>query len=153
MRVRNRQNFAAGAFFAVFGFGCALLARNYSLGTTDDIGPGYFPFWLGSLLSLLGSVVCLSSLAPQAQETHIEKLDWKSTLWIVGAVVLFAFLLQYLGVIFSLMIMVMVASRGSHEFSWKSSVVLSVVLAVLVYLVFVKGLKLQFPAWPVFFTR
>ena len=153
MRVRNRQNFAAGAFFTAFGMACAILARSYSMGTSDDIGPGYFPFWIAVLLTLLGSAVCLSSLAPQAQETTIDKLDWKSTLWIVGSATLFAFLLEYLGAVFSTMILVLISSMGSHEHSLKGSIVSSVILALLVYLIFVKGLGLPFPAWPTIFAR
>ena len=153
MRVRNRQNFAAGAFFAVFGIGCATLARSYSMGTTEDIGPGYFPFLVAVLLTLLGTVVCLSSLAPKAEETRIDRLDWRSTLWIAGSAALFAFLLAHLGAVFSTMILVLISSMASHEHSLKGSIASSVVLALLVYFIFVVGLGLPFPAWPTIFAR
>ena len=150
--IRNRQNFAAGAFFVIFGASCALIARGYSLGSGEDIGPGYFPFWLAVLLTVLGGVLCLNALSPRAEATEIGRLDWKSTLWIVGAVVLFAFLLQYLGVVLSVVVLVMVSSMGSHEFSWKGAVASSLILAAMIYAVFVKGLHLQFPAWPTIFS-
>ena len=152
MNVRNKQNFAAGLFFVVFGALSAIAARGYSMGTGDDIGPGYFPFWLAVLLAVLGTMLSVSSLAPRAERTEIGKLDWKSTLWIVGAVVLFAFLLQHLGVVLSVVALVMVSSMGSHEFTWKGTVASSLVLAIMIYLVFVKGLHLQFPAWPTIFS-
>ena len=152
MVVRNQQNFAAGLFFAVFGVLAAVIARSYQLGAANDIGPGYFPFWLGVVLSVLGNALWLSSLAPRAERTLIGALDWKSTLWIVGSVLLFAALLQYLGAVLSMVVLVMVSSMGSHEFSWKGSLSLSAVLALLVYAVFVKGLHLQFPAWPTIFS-
>ncbi|SDH04500.1 tripartite tricarboxylate transporter TctB family protein [Propionivibrio dicarboxylicus] len=150
--IRNKQNFASGVFFVVFGVFCALVARGYSLGTTDDIGAGYFPFWIAVLLTVLGAVLCVSSLAAKAEATEIGRLDWKSTAWIVGAVVLFAFLLQYLGIVLSVIVLVFVSSMGSHEFTWKGAVGSSGILAALVYLVFVKGLHLQFPAWPTLFS-
>ena len=152
MAIRNKQNFAAGGFFVAFGVFCAIVARSYSLGTAEDIGAGYFPFWLAVVLSLLGAILCASSLAPRAERTEIARLDWKSTLWIVGAVVLFAFLLEYLGVVLSMVVLVLVSSMGSHEFTWKGAVGSAVILAVIVYLVFVKGLHLQFPAWPTIFS-
>lgn len=152
MEVRNKQNFAAGVFFVAFGLFCAIVARGYSMGAADDIGPGYFPFWLAILLSLLGAVLGVSSLAAKSERTEIGHLDWKSTAWIVGAVVLFAFLLQFLGIVLSVVVLVMVSSMGSHEFSWKGSVASSLTLAALVYGVFVKGLHLQFPTWPTLFS-
>lgn len=152
MEVRNKQNFAAGLFFVAFGIFAAVVARSYSLGASDDIGPGYFPFWLAVLLAVLGTVLSLAALAPKAEATEIGRLDWKATAWIVGAVVLFAFLLQYLGIVFSVLVLVIVSSLGSHEFTWKGTLGSSLLLAALVYGVFVKGLHLQFPTWPTLFS-
>lgn len=151
MDIRNKQNFVSGLFFLAFGSFCAIVARGYSLGTTDDIGAGYFPFWVAVLLDVLGGVLCLSSLARSAEQTEIERLDWRSTLWIVGAVLLFAFLLPYVGIVLSVVALVVVSSMGSHEFTWKGTLASSGLLAAVVYAVFVKGLHLQFPTWPTFF--
>lgn len=152
MVIRNKQNFAAGLFFVVFGAFCAIVARSYSLGSGEDIGPGYFPFWLAVLLTLLGAMLCLSALAAHAEATEIGRLDGKSMFWIVGSVVLFAFLLHALGVVLSVIVLVLVSSLGSHEFTWKGAVASAGFLAALVYLIFVKGLHLQFPAWPTIFS-
>ncbi len=151
MDIRNKQNFASGLFFLAFGVFCAIVARGYSLGTTEDIGAGYFPFWVAVLLAVLGGVLCLSSLARSAERTGVDRLDWRSTLWIVGAVLLFAFLLPHFGVVLSVVALVLVSSMGSHEFTWKGTLASSSFLAAVVYAVFVKGLHLQFPTWPTFF--
>lgn len=152
MQVRNKQNFAAGLFFTVFGIFFAAVARSYTMGTPEDVGPGYFPFWVAVIMTLLGATLSFVSLTPRAERTEIGKLDWKSTLWIVGSVLLFAFLLQYLGVVLSTAILVMLSSMGSHEFTRKGSAISALLLALIVYLVFVKGLHLQFPAWPTLFS-
>ena len=65
---------------------------------------------------------------------------------------MFAFLLLFFFVVLSVVVLVLVSSLGSHEFTWKGAVASSGILAALVYLVFVKGLHLQFPAWPTFFS-
>ena len=39
------------------------------------------------------------------------------------------------------------------EFTWKATLMSVVVLGIFSYLVFVKGLELQFPVWPPFLTR
>ena len=46
----------------------------------------------------------------------------------------------------------LVAALASHEVNWKETIGLIVVLLILSYLLFVKGLELQFPVWPTFLT-
>jgi hypothetical protein len=50
-------------------------------------------------------------------------------------------------------VLIVVASLASHEFSLRDSLISSVALLILSYLVFVKGLELQFPVWPKFMTN
>ena len=52
--IRSHQDFASGILFIVAGAAFAFLARGYRMGTASSMGPGYFPFWLGMVLVLLG---------------------------------------------------------------------------------------------------
>ena len=54
MQIKNKQDFWSGVMFVVVGAAFALGATSYSMGTAARMGPGYFPFWLGVCLSLLG---------------------------------------------------------------------------------------------------
>jgi hypothetical protein len=49
--------------------------------------------------------------------------------------------------------LVIISAMASREFTWKAALLSTVVLGIFSYLVFVKGLNLQFPVWPPFLTR
>ena len=150
MQVKNKQDFWSGVMFLVIGVAFALKATTYSMGTAARMGPGYFPFWLGTLMACLGVVILVTALRPSAVETVIDKFDFKILGIIVGAIVLFAFILRPLGLITSMFLLVIISSLASHEHNWRVSIQNAVFLTLLCWLSFVKGLGLVFPIWPAF---
>ena len=150
MQLRNKQDFWSGVMFAAIGLGFAVIATEYSMGTSARMGPGYFPFWLGICLAILGAVVALGAMSPKATETTVEKFDFKILLIIIGSVVLFGVLLQPLGLYLSLFLLVVGSSIASYEFSWRVALANSIFLVVFCWIAFIKGLGLIFPLWPSF---
>lgn len=150
MQLRNKQDFWSGVMFALIGLGFAFGATQYSMGTAARMGPGYFPFWLGICLAVLGAVVALGALSPKATETTVERFDFKILFIIIGSVVLFGLLLRPLGLYLSIFLLVVGSSIASFEFSWRVAVVNAIFLVVFCWLAFVKGLGLIFPLWPTF---
>jgi hypothetical protein len=150
MQLRNKQDFWSGAMFIALGVGFAWQATSYQMGTAARMGPGYFPFWLGIVLALLGAVVLMGSLMPKATETAVDRFDWRVVFLVIGSVVIYAVVLKYLGVYLSVFLLVVISSLASHEFNWKVAVANGIFLVVFVYLAFIKGLGLIFPLWPSF---
>jgi len=150
MQLRNKQDFWSGVMFIALGAGFAIKASQYQLGSAARMGPGYFPFWLGMVLALLGLVVLLSSLAKNATETQIDRFDGRIVFLVIGSVVLYGLVLHFLGVYLSVFALVLVSSLASHEFNWKVAVANGLFLVAFTYLAFVKGLGLIFPLWPSF---
>jgi hypothetical protein len=136
--------------FVALGLGFAWKATSYQMGTAARMGPGYFPFWLGLVLALLGVIVLLGSFSKNALETKVDKFDWRIAGLVVGSVLLYGFILRPLGVYLSVAILVIVSSLASHEFSWKIAVGNAIFLVIFSYLAFIKGLGLIFPLWPSF---
>ncbi len=62
----------------------------------------------------------------------------------------FGIAVNYLGLVISTILLVLIASTASHEYRWKESVIASLALAIFVVIAFRYGLKLQLPTWPVF---
>jgi hypothetical protein len=153
MRIRNHRDFWAGVLFIVTGVLFALLSQQYTVGTAAKMGPGYFPTMLGGLMAVLGLMLTVPAIQANSPETRIGRPDFRTIGLILGAVVLYAATLPTLGFIVSLVLLVVVSSFASHEFSMKATVISSVVLLFGSWLVFVKGLELQFPFLPVFLTR
>jgi hypothetical protein len=150
MQLRNKQDFWSGAMFIALGLGFAWQATSYQMGTAARMGPGYFPFWLGIVLALLGAIVLMGSLMPKATETRVDRFDWRVVFLVIGSVVLYGVVLKFLGVYLSVFLLVVVSSLASHEFNWKVAVANGIFLVVFVYLAFIKGLGLIFPLWPSF---
>jgi hypothetical protein len=136
--------------FILVGFGFSWVARGYSMGTAAKMGPGYFPFWLGIVLALLGALVLLGSLSSRMEEDSLARWDIKTLLWILGAVVLFGLLLKPLGMVLSVLVLVLVSSMASHEFSWKGAILNAIILVLISMGAFVYGINLQMPVWPAF---
>jgi hypothetical protein len=150
MQLRNKQDFWSGAMFIALGLGFALKGASYQMGTAARMGPGYFPFWLGIVLALLGAIVLIGSLSAKATETHIDRFDWRVVFLVIFSVVLYGLVLKFLGVYISVFLLVVVSSLASHEFNWKVAVANGIFLVVFSYLAFIKGLGLIFPLWPSF---
>ncbi len=153
MKIRNQKDFWSAVMFVIFGVLFIVWSTDYQFGTTQRMGPGYFPTVLGILLVGFGILVGLPSIRHDAHETRVEKIGWRGLLVILGAVVLYAILLPRMGFVVSMAALVIVSAMGSKEFTWKAALLSTVVLGLFSYAVFVKGLALQFPVWPPFLTR
>ena len=138
--------------FVVIGLIFSYVATTYNMGTTAKMGPGFFPFWLGIVLAILGAIVTMGALSKKGEKDEIPKWDWPSVLWVTGSVVLFGVVLADLGLVLSLFVLVFISAMASHELHWKGTVVNAVIVDVIAYVAFVWGLKLQFQVWPSFFT-
>ena len=147
---RNRKDFAAGLLYLVVGTAFAIGSRNYNLGSAERMGPAYFPFCLGLLLALIGVVVMAASLRRHAAAEAMPRFDWKPLAWILGSVALFGVLLPRLGLAASLVLLVLVSSRASHEFRWRGALLNAALLLAVCVGAFVWGLGLQLPLWPTF---
>ncbi|WP_423200494.1 Tripartite tricarboxylate transporter TctB family protein [Cupriavidus sp. H19C3] len=153
MRVRRQTDLLSGLMFIVVGLGFSLIARGYSMGTAAKMGPGYFPFWLGIVLALLGAVVAIGATSAKAEEDRMARWDFKTMLWVLGSVVVFGLVLKPLGMVLSVLVLVILSSMASHEFSWKGAVLNAIVLVIISTVAFVYGINLQMPVWPAFLTN
>ena len=152
MRIRNKRDFWAGVMFMAFGLIFAVLSMQYQVGSAAKMGPGYFPLVLGGILTVLGALIAFSALGKSAHEAELSPIGWREGILVLGAVALFAFALPRLGLVASVILLTFVSALGSHEFRLKETAISAVVLVVMSYLVFAKGLELQFPIWPKFLT-
>jgi len=150
MQLRNKQDFWSGVMFVVLGAGFALGATNYSMGTAARMGPGYFPFWLGVCLAVLGAVVSINAFKEKAEENEVDRFDFRILGIIIGSVVFAGIVLDILGIYITVFLLVFLSSLASHQFNWKVAVTVAIFLVLFVWLAFIKGLGLIFPLWPSF---
>ena len=144
--IRHPKDFFAGLLFIAFGIAAIVIGSGYALGTAARMGPGYFPRILGILLIALGAALSLRAL--RLTGPPIPAFKWRPLLIVLGSVAVFGLILNYVGVVFSTIFLIVTASAASHEFRLRESLIAAVALAALAVGVFVIGLKLQLPIWP-----
>jgi len=150
IQIHNQKDVAAGLLYLAFGAAFSLGALNYKLGDPARMGPGWFPFWIGILLVIVGVITAASGMRSTASRDDVKRLEFGALAWIISAVVLFGLLLEPLGLVASLAVLVLVSSRASHEFTWASAIALAVALIVFSCAVFIWGINLQLSLWPAF---
>ena len=99
----------------------------------------------------IGAIVTFKALTIESHNGDpIGAIAWRPLIIILGAVAVFGFALPRLGLITTIPLLIAISSLAGDTFNWIEVVILSVVLTVLSYLVFVAGLSLVLPLWPSF---
>ncbi|MCV2363542.1 tripartite tricarboxylate transporter TctB family protein [Paucibacter sp. DJ1R-11] len=152
MKIKSQRDFFSGLMFVLLGLTFAWASTEYSFGSSARPGPGYFPFGLGVLLALLGALVLFKALTIESDGGDpIGAIAWRPLLVITAAIVLFGLCLPRLGLAMTLPMVVTLAAAAGDEFRWRDALLNSVVLTLGSWVIFVWGLKLVIPVWPVIF--
>ena len=153
MKIKSQKDFWSGLMFVAIGLGFAWGATNYNFGSSARPGPGFFPFGLGLLMAILGSVVLFKALVVETEDGDpIGKWALRPLVVIMASVGLFGFTLPLLGMAVALPIMIIMVSLAGDEFHWKDVLINTIVLTVGSWFIFLYGLKLVIPLWPKFIT-
>jgi hypothetical protein len=148
--IKNPRDFWAGVMFLGIGAMFAGVALTYKLGTAARMGPGFFPFYLGLLLAVLGIAIVMTSLREKNAGPAVDKFHWIPLFWVLGSICVFGVLLKLTGVLAAGVALIIGSSLGSGEFKTKEIVILAVCMSVFCAAVFVGGLKLPIPMCPGF---
>lgn len=150
MQIRDHKDFALGGACLAIGAAFALTATGYHLGTASKMGPGYFPFVLGTLLAIVGAVIAARSMAARRALRRLERIELKAGLLVLGSICLFAVLYDDVGLVLAIIGAVVLSSRAAPDYSLLQAFSAGVFLSVLCIAIFVWALGLQMPLWPSF---
>lgn len=142
-RIRNPRDFWSGIIFVIFGVAAVVIGDDYSMGTAGRMGPAYFPTVLGTLLAIIGGIAVARSLFRSGMS--LEKFAVKELVLILGAVLLFGFLVRGAGLIVAVLTLILISAFASAKFRLLPTALLAIGLAIFAVLVFVKGLGLPMP--------
>jgi hypothetical protein len=145
-RLRARQDLSAGVMFVGFGAIFALGAGRYSIGTLDEMGPGFLPLCVGILLALIGVLLVAKSLI--AGGDSLTEFSLPPLLLIASSICVFALIFPYLGLVTAIFVLAVIAARASPEFRLSEALALGALLAALSAGIFVYGLGIPLPVWP-----
>lgn len=150
MKIKSQRDFFSGLLLIFVGAAFAIGATNYNFGAAVRPGPGYFPFGLGIILTLLGVIVFVTSFVRRCTDGDpIGSIPWRPLIFVVGAIIFFAIALPRLGFVITFPLMIVLTSFATTEFTWKGALLTALVLTTASYLIFIVGLQLNIPVWPV----
>jgi fumarate reductase subunit C len=144
MSIRNPRDFWAGVIYLALAAVALWIGRNYSVGSSARMGPGYFPVVLGSILAVFGIVSVGRSLLRPGEA--ISAFAFRPLVLVLGSVALFGLLLDRVGVLIALPCLIVVSALASrHSRIDATSVSALVGMVAFCVIVFVKGLGVPMP--------
>lgn len=149
---RARADLMAGAIFVAFGlfFSVGALLQ-LEIGTTSEMGPGFFPLALGAVLVLLGALVAAEGVVG-GEDRPIGRLPWRAALLIAAALLFFGLTVRVLGLLPALFVALLLPAFAARHTSRRVAVAIAVGLTVLSVLIFVVALRLPLQLFGTWFT-
>jgi hypothetical protein len=141
----SRKDLLSGVFFIAVGLlygGIAL--TSLQIGSAFNMGPGYFPMALSSVLVVLGLVIGARSFAGGDMST-IGAIPWRPLVMISLSVIVFVIGLKRLGLPATVFLTTLAACGSSRQISPLQALAIALGIAVFCTLVFGFGIKLSAP--------
>ncbi len=146
MAIRNLKDFLSGAMFIAFGGLGLWFGRGYAVGTTFQMGPGYFPLVLSCGLIAIGGIVLLRSLVLAGEAP--ERSSLRPLAVVLGSVAAFGLLIEAAGLLIAVAVTVLLGGLASKQTRAPELAVLAAGMAGFCALLFVYGLGQPMPLWP-----
>jgi hypothetical protein len=144
--MKNHKDLGAGLLFVAIGTVAVITASGYSIGSTRQMGPGYFPVLLGGVLIVLGAAIGLRGLWT-SQAAALPTVRFRPLLLLTLSILAFAFMIERFGLIPAIVAAVLVSCLGGDEFKLREAAPLAAFLAAASVLLFHVGLGLPFALW------
>jgi hypothetical protein len=149
LKLRNPQDFWCGLFFIALGVLAMYLARNYAMGTALDMGPGYFPTWLGGIMICFGVAIAALAFAGGKRDAEAaQSEEWGLRPWLVLPVSLGAYALLMdadVGFVPSLFVLIVGCALAHKDVNWRETVLLGVFVTAGAVAIFSYGLGAPYP--------
>lgn len=143
------KDLVAGLLFVAIGIAFLWIGLDYRFGTNRQMGPGYFPIVLSSLMILLGVIVALKGLFQGGERIGAPGL--KGMTFVLGATFVFALLIRPAGMPIAIFVLTFAGSMASAKFRLLPSLLLAAGLAAFCVVVFNWALGMPFPIWGYWF--
>lgn len=138
------KDILAGTAFIAFGVAFAAIALTYEVGSTLEMGPGYFPLALGAILALIG-VLIIGKGFIGGEGAPIGHIPWRSIAFLTAAILFYGLTVRGLGLVPALLVTVALAGFSEPRAGVVWPIAISIGLTALSVLIFVVALQLRLP--------
>ena len=130
LKITSPEDFWGGLHFIAVGVVAIYLSRDYPMGSALRMGPGYFPTWLGGIMSAFGVVVFARSFFLQGEGMG----EWalRPLFVLAGSIVLYGLSLDYLelGFVPALILLIIGCALAHKDVHWLETILLSIFLTM-----------------------
>jgi Tripartite tricarboxylate transporter TctB family len=155
--VANRD-YWAGGLAAMTGVAAAWIGASYRVGHLDDMGPGFFPLWIGILLGATGISIVLWTWRNARRATGtgtpddggnnqvaVARPDLRGAACVIASLIVFHLMAERTGLIPTTVATVSIAALGDRTNTPVRILGLAAVMSVVAWVVFWWALHIQLP--------
>jgi hypothetical protein len=143
-KIKSTENFWGGLMFIAFGATAIYLSRDYPMGSALRMGPGYFPTWLGGIMTTFGVVIFAQSFMTQGEGTG----EWalRPLFVLCAAILVYGLGMDYfeIGFVPSLVLLILGCAFAHHDVHWLETILLAIFLTLACVLLFIYVIGLPY---------
>ena len=147
----------SGLFWLIFSLFFSYSAYKLGMGHLHQPGPGFVFFWTGIVISLLSLTVILRSFAKrspdEAKGSIFGKGNTSKILLVLVSLFLYGLLMEHLGFLIVTLLLFLYLLGIIEKKKWLFTVVVSLIVTIISYLIFEVGLQSQLPKGLLEFLR
>ena len=147
----------SSAFWFIFSLFMSYHAYQLGMGSLHEPGPGFVYFWTGIVIALLAATVLAGSFKKhppeKAQEALFAKDKITKVFLVLASLFIYAMLLEWLGFLIMTLLLLLFLLGVIEKKRWAFTIPVSLVVALLYYLLFEVGLQSQLPQGLLDFLR
>jgi hypothetical protein len=148
-KTQSHYNRIAAIFFLIVGIFFTLYARSVEIGSWNEPGPGFLPFWAGLTLNAMSIALLLGSYGKKAwaeRPSFFPKGDsWKRVLLTFLSLIAYNLLLNPLGFAFTTFLFLAFLVKFIFPQTWRRTLLVAVLGSVMARLLFINFLETQLP--------
>jgi hypothetical protein len=130
-----------GVFFIIVGIIFISLSLNYSYGSLNNIGPGFFPRWIGIFILLIGIYSSIKSFFKK----NISHISLKVPIILMISIFSIPIIYNFSGMVLAISFMIILSSILDRKFSIKDTsliLIFSIIALTIIKILFLPGLRL-----------
>lgn len=137
------KDLVAGAIFVAFSIGFGVASTAYPMGNAAQMGPGYYPLLLSSVLGALGLGIGLGGWRKPAQMMVVVRPP--ALIAVLAAPLLFAVALRPLGFVPAVLLTSLLATMAAPKMGWLARILTAAGLALGCTTIFIWALGIPLP--------
>jgi uncharacterized membrane protein YqjE len=142
LKIKSEQDFWSGLLFMGLGIAAFVISRDYFLGTSLRMGPGYFPRYVGIVLSILGGIITLTSFRVEGEKAR--GFGWRAIVMPTLGFLIFGWAIDRIGFLLAMFAMIVCSMLAGKKFRLLEVLITCGVLISGSIALFIYGLQLPF---------